>query len=122
MQNRNTCSSLEERWSFEQVLYIDYIDGVEMTTIGGMLLEEKDRKKFEDCKFNTSEHCRMNNERLLISLPCLTMKEINSLMEKMPLSAETKKNIDKKVFLDSDIETFAKFYKYFPNFSEVENV
>lgn len=120
LTNRNFGQSAEDAWRFEQICFINYKDGVEMTTFGGILFQEKHRDLFNACFFNKRQGFRSENEALCIHAPNFTMKEIGFLMGKMPLSEGESGKLNKKIFSEKDVKHFSDFYRYFPAFSEVE--
>lgn len=120
LTNRNFGQSAEDTWKFEQICFINYKDGVEMTTFGCVLFQEKHRDLFDACFFNKRQGFRSEDEALCIHAPNFTTKEIGFLMGKMPLSDSESRKLDKKIFSDKDVKHFSDFYRYFPAFSEVE--
>jgi len=100
---------------------MNYNDGVEMTTFGGIVFQEKERSLYESCNFKSREVCRFDNNALEIKVPNFTIKEMQYLMSKMPVIDIEAMEFDQKIFPKQDVENFSEFYRHFPAFSEVEN-
>lgn len=120
LSSRNVGLDAEEKISFKQIFYFDYKDGVEMSTLVFLIHSENDRSKFSDCKFEELFFYREGEEPFNIEVPNLTYKEIKTLHENMPIPAKGVDASIKKVVEDKDIELFAQYYRYFPNYSEVQ--
>lgn len=121
LTTKNSGLPEDERWCFEQIVYMNYKDGVEMTTFGGILFQEKERDKYDACLFNKNEVCRLGADALEIKVPNFTMKEVQYLMSKMPAHDLSGIGLDDKVFPEKDVKEFSAFYRHFPTFTEVEN-
>lgn len=111
---------------YSQLFHYLYKDGAQMLTIGGILFDNKQSTILKKINFNMIEHCSFDNEPFRIKCPNLTYKEINYLNNLLPCELEISKNgnIQNKDFKklplnQEDIKRYAKVYRYFPNFSEV---
>lgn len=123
LTNRNAGLAEREKWKFSQIMYFNYQDGACMSTIGGVVYQEFDSEKFESCSFGSLDCYRSNDDAYSINVPNLTMREISRLQESMPLVNEyiDRGKLPDTIFPEQDILDFAKVYKYFPNFFEIEN-
>jgi hypothetical protein len=122
LMSKNSGLPEGDRWCFEQIIYMNYKDGVEMTTFGGVVFQEKERSIYESCDFKGREVCRFDGDPLEIKVPSFTIKEMQYLMGKMPVVDIEAMEIDHRVFPRKDVEDFSEFYRHFPAFSEVENI
>ncbi|MCG7532635.1 hypothetical protein MHM98_14975 [Psychrobium sp. MM17-31] len=118
-------SALEDslKWEFKQIFNFLYKDGAEMGTWGWLFYKSKDQDKFEKSGLEHSEFYSSNEQIYTITIPNLTIKEINQLLEKMPLKEG--KEIDRSalpgsIYSECDIYNFSKIYKYFPSFVNAE--
>lgn len=118
-------SALDEssKWEATQVFNFLYKDGADMATWGWVFYRNKDKTRFEKSGLSESEFFSSNEQLYTITIPNFTIKEINQLLEKMPLKAG--KPIDRltlpeSVYSESDIANFSKIYKYFPSFVNAE--
>lgn len=119
--DKNSALSVGERWHFKQIMYFDYQDGACMSTVGGVLVQEKDMGRYEDCCFSGLECFRDEDDAYPIIVPNLTIKELNKLRESMPIvEGNFPKGLSPSTFAEKDVSSFARVYKYFPSFSEVE--
>lgn len=108
-----------------QLFHYLYKDGAQMITVGGILLDGKQKKHLRKMKFKELKHLSDNQSAYRIKCPNLTYKEVHYLNNLLPCTLEKNqkgliKNPEfKSVPLNaSDIENFAEVYRYYPNFSE----
>lgn len=97
---------------------IEYRDGMEMLTIGGVLAETKNRKPVEKL---ISKKGWMGIQDTTIALPPLTHKEVLAMQSALPRRASfTRKNVNSLGFdlEDAQIQAFELYYKYYPSFAE----
>lgn len=106
----------------QQLMYFDYKDNAEMSTLVYIVHNSCDRIKIDECHFETFDFVRQNLEPYKIDVPCFTYKEMSSLYANMPLDIAQidTSGIDLEIFPREDVLRFAKFYKYFPNFLETD--
>lgn len=125
VSKRNASLLAQEKWAFQQVLNFSYKDGAHMTTLGWVIFQERDRGKFDEAGMTDLDFFRGGDEPYEIAVPNLTIRELNYLKQLMPID-QAAFNFDaelpNQIFERKDVENFAKIYKYFPNFTEIENV
>lgn len=119
---KNAALKEEDKWLFHQVVYFNYKDGADMSTVGWVFYPKKDKGRFENCKFDSLEFYRNGEDACQIEIPNLTNKEIEYLQEFMPLDEGgiDRDSISEEIYSDQDILSFSKVYKYFPNFMDIE--
>lgn len=116
LSEKNAALPDEEKWSYRQIMYFHYKDGADMGTIGWVFYQNRDVSDILRCSFESSEFYS-EDDPYQISIPNLTIKELNTLLNIMPLRDEHREiNLPKGVFDEEDIARFAKIYKYYPTF------
>jgi hypothetical protein len=111
----------DEKWRFEQLVYFNYKDGADMSTAGWVFFRNKELQNFNKCNFTSLNFFNQTGTAWNIDIPNLTTKEIRYLQEVMPLTgAVDRARLNEAVFNESDIISFAKIYRYFPNFFDIE--
>ncbi|WP_057831074.1 O-methyltransferase [Colwellia sp. TT2012] len=113
----NSALEVQDKWQFKQIFNFLYSDGAPMATWGWVFYKQCEHSKYNLCDFDSSEFYSSNERVCEIKIPNFTIKEINNLLECMPL----KKPIDRKrlpanIYVESDVEDFSKIYKYYPTF------
>lgn len=110
--------SLRTGMTYTQLLDFVYQDGSEMTTIGGILLNEKDLALFNNLSFTHLDFVKQDRSTYAYSLviPPLTYKEATKIFEYLPcddLSVINIPGLDEK-----HIKQVAKVYRYYPFYLE----
>ena len=120
--DKNAALSDSNKWEFSQIIYFNYKDGADMSTLGWIFYQRKDKDKFERCDFGLLDFYRNEGDAYKIDIPNLTIKEIRFLQEQMPLADGEidRDKISDKIYSDKDVASFSKVYKYFPNFMDIE--
>ena len=120
--NKNAALDDSEKWECSQIIYFNYRDGADMSTLGWVFYQRKDKDKFEKCEFSLLDFYRNGDSAYKIDIPNLTIKEIRFLQEHMPLADGEidRKKISDKIYSDEDVVSFSEVYKYFPNFMDIE--
>lgn len=118
---RNSDLRENKKLNLEQIFYFSYADGIPMITFGWLIFSEEDRQKYNLLNLgNFNFYSNRIDQPYLIETCHLTIKEIRSLMSKMPISEEENVPIDEKIIPAEMQKNFAKNYQYFPSFHEVE--
>jgi len=119
---KNAALSEQEKWKFAQLVYFNYKDGADMSTLGWIFYQNKDLESFNNCAFNSLDFYKNATDPYQIDIPNLTIKEIRFLQESMPLPEGEidREKIPLKIYSDEDVFSFSKVYKYFPNFMDIE--
>lgn len=113
---RNGLMESASHVKFDQLININYEDGVKMLTFGGILFSENQREMKDSCAFDSIDFVRKNEESYEIKVPCLTPKEMRYLNAELPRASTTR--ISLAGVSTTDIENYAKIYRYFPTFAE----
>lgn len=119
----NSAVDSDLKWECKQIYNFLYKDGADMATWGWLFYRSKDQGMFDKSGLKTSEFFSSNEQIYTITIPNLTIKEINQLLEKMPLKAgkELDRNsLPESIYSENDINNFSKIYKYFPSFVNAE--
>ena len=108
-----------EQVFFKQLIYFTYKDGASMTTVGGIILDDKTLSCLDfgtlPSKYSFVSLC-MDEEPNNITVPRLTYKEVQYLLKHMPSEGEHI-NVFNEVGLDEkDFKNFLKVYRYYPHF------
>ena len=120
LSSRNNIEKPREQWiNCKQILYFDYADNANMSTLCFALVSEKDKSMLTACNLEELDFYRDSTTSYEIKIPNLTSKEVRYLMEKMP--NEGKIDLLKNIFNDNDVEEFKKNYRYYPSFTEIES-
>lgn len=110
--------SLRKGISYIQLIDFIYQDGCEMTTIGGIILNENDMISFNDLDFSHLDFVKKERETDAFSLiiPPLTYKEATKIFEHLPCDDLS---VIKIPGLNKDhINQIAKVYRYYPFYLE----
>lgn len=119
LANRSAALDPSRKVRFEQLFHFHYADNKPMMSVGGLILDAKDRSKLGPRHFNDLSFYRPGSEPYLIENPILTWREIKLLDEKLPRSAP---NVRSPNWIpEKERRRYGKVYRYFPTFSEVEN-
>ncbi|MBW6390606.1 O-methyltransferase [Billgrantia antri] len=111
----------QDPFKYQQMFYFDYKDGVEMSTIGGIVYKNSDEDKWLSSCSHKYSFVRAHDERCLIEIPALTSKEARELLAHTPIDSDKIRNLKRGgVFKEKDIMKFNEFYKYYPSYSEIE--
>lgn len=119
LNRRNLSLPEEEKLMYQQLVYFQYRDGVEMITLGGILLDPQDRVKYELCDLATQLSFLVKDmEAPMYSLevPHLTYKEMSYLMNRLPCDDISK--LDIEWFSEKEKERLKELYRYYPFFTE----
>lgn len=104
---------------FKPIISFSYKDDAPMTTIVGVLYNETENEKFENCHFTELDFLKEGSDLIDIQVPKLTIRELKYLENQLPLAE------GRDLQLEGDIppreaSTFAKLYRYLPNFATLE--
>lgn len=114
----NNAVALRQGLTYSQLIDFVYQDGAEMTTIGGILLNDNDKKTFDGLDFShlTFVNQQQDSDAFSLKIPPLTYKEVVKIFENLPSDDYSKINIPG---LDArHIEQIAKVYRYYPFYTE----
>ena len=120
LSDRNAPLLTESKIAYEQLFNFRYADGVKMVTVGGLFADSRDSQKLNSKHFADLEFIRTasTTEPYRIESPVLTLREIRYLDERLPRLKKSSKF--PKWLPEEDRRRYAKIYRYFPSFTEVE--
>lgn len=120
LANKNAVNyGTEKELFYKQLFNFTYKDGVLMQTIGGIIYSKEEEEKFEQCNFSSYEFVNSEENVYHIHAPSLTLKEIKYLDSHLPDLVVN--SMQKNGIPQSDILSYAKHYRFFPNFAEIES-
>jgi hypothetical protein len=120
--NRNGAN--ENKISYKQLFNFTYRDSTTILTIGGIIFDDSQENQINKMDFNNLSFIKNGEESYKIQSPNLTFREIKALDKALPDSIKLEKGkfLNKKLqsipLIQSDIENYAKIYRYYPNFTE----
>jgi hypothetical protein len=115
---RNGALTTSSRTAYRQLFNFHYADGVKMVTVGGLLLNPTDARALTARHFKDLEFIRTDDDPYVIETPLLTRREIHYLDERLPRSAP---DVNHPGWIpELERRKYARVYRYFPSFSEVE--
>lgn len=108
-----------ENLKYKQLIYLTYNDGSPMLTLGGIFVDETLEKELEDSNiFDEFDFVSKDDKEFKIEIPKLTYKEMQFILQEMPLTDEEyNKEKFHGITLD-EINKFRKIYRYYPYFTE----
>lgn len=116
VNERNTLAS--ERFIFKQLFNFRYNDTARMVTVGGIIYSESESDKFKACNFASGlKFIKTGSDAYTIDLPRLTFREIRHLDSQLPVNVSKLKS---KGIRMNELRKYAKVYRWFPSFAEVE--
>ena len=119
LSDRNGVLEAPRKLQFDQLFHFHYADGKQMMSVGGLILDAKDREHLAPNHFEDLSFYRPDSDPYLIETPLLTLREIKFLDERLPRSAP---DVVRPTWIpEAERKRYAKVYRYFPSFSEVEN-
>lgn len=109
---------------FMQVFNFSYKDNVTILTVGGILFDKSQNIAVKKMAFNKLPFYSDKDESYKIQCPNLTLREIKALDKLLPSVLERQgggfKNdaFNKIPLIVTDVEKYAKVYRYYPTFTE----
>ncbi|RYU86236.1 hypothetical protein EWM62_18695 [Mucilaginibacter terrigena] len=111
---------------YKQIFNFVYKDNATILTIGGIIYDRTQKSKIDKMCLSELDFLRSDEESYKISAPNLTFREIKALDKALPdkHNSETEKGKFKNKILQAipviptDIKSYAKIYRYYPNFAE----
>ena len=104
--------------SFRQIAAFEYADGVKMTTIVGVFVDQDHKDHFEQCGFDALSFYGDGDGAFQITVPLLTPREMRHLDKSLPSSGAPTGNYGS--IPEGDAKNYAKLYRYLPNFAAFE--
>ncbi len=118
LNERNAGLPEQQIYAYQQLLNIQYQDSSKMLTVGGILFDEGQRGLFEQCEFGRLPFYTPSEDPFQVLIPRLTLKEIRSLEEQMPLAEGEAPELGE--IPDTEAQKYISIYRYFPNFAPVD--
>lgn len=114
----NNAVPLRSGMKYVQLIDVIYQDGAEMTTIGGILLNETDQVEFNELDFSHLEFVNreQGSDAFSLKIPPLTYKEAMRIFEHLPCDDYSAIKIPG--LNHNDISQIAKIYRYYPFYLE----
>lgn len=106
---------------YKQLLFFTYKDGAPMMTIGGILVDDLLENEIDESDIiRKFDYCRSDEEFYVIDIPPLTYKEIQLVLQNIPITEGDYKQREKDFFGISyeEIKKFEKIYRYYPYYTE----
>jgi hypothetical protein len=96
-----------------------YKDTHRMLTVGGMIGGSLEKRKIKRSRLPQTEYSRLDLSRdpCVISVPCLTRKEVLYLESHMPAKENWRPT--EVELAEEDVAQFAKIYRFFPTYAEL---
>lgn len=115
VKDMNGVHSKGNQHLYQQLFNFHYSDGTKMLTVGGVIFDERNIKKFQRCSFEKLNFIRFDQKPCRIKIPKLTLKEIKHLDTFLPDNFN-----ESPEFIPFDQkEMYQYIYKYFPHYTEV---
>lgn len=107
----------------KRIIHMAYKDAAPMVTYGWLLLDNtREQKLLENPGVLDAPGISLAQQKFIdITTPALTFREINHLKALLPHSVKSANFEDEaRPIKKEDAEQFARFYRYFPSFADVE--
>lgn len=115
VSERNSLQS--DKLNFHQLFNFHYKDTAQMLTVGGILCADSESDKLQACDFGSLDFVRTGLNPYTIDLPRLTFREIRYLDSQLPMNPSKLRSRGIKA---DELRKYAKLYRWFPSFAEVE--
>jgi len=119
LRDRNGLSSAEHEVRYQPLLNFHYSDRANMLTVGGVFYEERDKATLKQCEFESLDFVRPDDTPYEIELPILTPRERQYLDKALPKGA-VKEATETIGLTEGEIQRYARLYRHYPLFVEVE--
>lgn len=118
--------SLQSKIKYKQLFNFIYKDNAAILTIGGVIHDETQESVIKKMSFSSLDFVREGDESYKINAPNLTFREIKALDKALPDKdnvefdkGQFKNELLQKIpIIPTDIQSYAKVYRYYPNFAE----
>ncbi|MES2113097.1 MAG: O-methyltransferase [Bacteroidota bacterium] len=118
--------STKDKVTYKQLFNFIYSDNATILTVGGIIYDESQKDKVNEMAFSSLDFICEKEDSYRISAPNLTLREIKALDKALPdkdnITMEKGKFKNKKLqeipVIQTDIQSYAKIYRYYPNFAE----
>lgn len=106
---------------YMQLVFLTYQDGAPMMTIGGILVDDELKNKINESKLiDKYTFVSYGGNAFSIDIPCLTNKEIQLILQNLPITKEEFRENEQKFYGIGydEICKFEKIYRYYPYYLE----
>jgi hypothetical protein len=120
LSDRNAPLREDARLTYHQLFDFQYADNAKLRTVGGLITNSGDNGNLNAAHFRDLDFIRTEEAETAyrIESPILTLREIKFLDERLPRISHS---VGHPLWLlQDDRRKYAKVYRYFPAFSEVE--
>jgi len=115
---RNGGLENSRQFVYRQLFNFRYADTAKMLSVGGVIYERRQQAAFDRCAFEKLfDFVKTGSDAYLIEAPNLTLREIHHLDSQLPNKTQ---RLRARSIPTSDIEKYARVYRYFPRFAEAE--
>ena len=118
LQQFNVGRPAAQQLQFKQIGAFEYADGAKMSTIVGVFVDRGQNSLFEASDFRTLSFYCDGLDAIRIKIPLLTPHEMRHLDRSLP--CEEEESIELGPIPESDSKSYAKLYRYLPNFASFE--
>lgn len=121
VQVRNAACHSVNQVDFEQLLHVVYADNLQMSLIGGLVIQKNSRSVLRHCRFEDLEYLRRSNEPFHVRFPRLTRREMLHLSRHLPAGGFSAQQEATMIGVkESEVREFEALYRYAPMFVEVD--
>jgi hypothetical protein len=117
LADRNAPLGEAERIQFRQLFNFHYADGPKMLTVGGIFYRTSDELSLANCSFEELNHVAQGDEPVNVTVPVLTTREVLHLSSQLPGGED---DLESPGIPDADLERFARMYRYYPLFIDID--
>lgn len=103
---------------YKQVLYFHYRDGARMMTLGGLLYRYSETDNYNKCRFDDLDYFQSDKTAFAIRIPRISYREQKYLDTLMPRTDFA--GVDTRGIPVSECEEYARIYRYYPTYSDVD--
>ncbi len=119
ISERSSAMPPETKFLYEQLFHFNYQDGTKMLTVGGLIYQVGQEPTRALCDFSSLSFVRDREKPYSITVPKLTLKEMQKLNESLPGTAGEVPCVPECV-PEKDVKAYSALYRYFPTFVEVD--
>ncbi|HWV98726.1 MAG TPA: O-methyltransferase [Candidatus Acidoferrum sp.] len=120
LSDRNAPLGPDVRLGYHQLFNFHYADNARMVTVGGLITDPNDEERLNKSHFKDLDFIRTEGVEgaYRIESPILTLREIRYLDGRLPRMSRSARH--PRWLPEEERKKYAKVYRYFPAFSEVE--
>lgn len=119
LKDADSGKAVKEKRVAKQVCYFKYKDGIEMATIGWVIVAKYDEPDFLKCQFDGLPFAKFGDEAFRIEVPLITPLEVREMERLLP---DIPDNSELDWIPIEQQKSFFDAYRYLPNFAPVEAI